>query len=152
MNETMTETLEATGVTPLNDLLKACLAAQETYGVAIRRIEKRHDQAAIALRVLQQDHSENVHKIQKLILSLGGDPKVLAAPTALVTRAMEGVVSLFGDVSALRPLRDEEERCLEAARRAEPFLDDSPRSLLEMHLIPRLEKHVELLDALMSRS
>jgi hypothetical protein len=145
-----TATLEATTVEALEDLLKACRAAKETYDIAIRRIERRHDEAAIALRVLEQDHAENVHKVQKMLLSLGGDP--VQAGAGRMEKAVEGVASLLGDGPALRPLMEEERRCLAAARRAETALEEGSKELLEIHMIPRLEKHIELLESLSERA
>ncbi|HKC25768.1 MAG TPA: DUF2383 domain-containing protein [Thermoanaerobaculia bacterium] len=147
-----TATLESTAVHVLNDLLKDCLAARETYAVAIRRIERRHDEAAIALRVMHQDHAENARKLQKEVLALGGDPEEHTGASGMVAKAVEGVASFLGDASGLRALREGEERCLSDARKAMPELEGSARTFLEMTLIPRLGKHVELLDTLIARA
>lgn len=145
-----TATLESTAVDTLNDLLKSCLAASETYGVAINSIERRHDEASIALRVLQHDHAENAHVLQKAILALGGDPEHGPGASGFLSKAKEGVASLLGDESAIRALKDAEERCLANARSAAKDVDGSAREVLETMVIPRLAQHVTLLDGLIT--
>ena len=116
MSSTTTTTLEATTVEAIEELLQACVAAKEAYDIAIRGIESRHDSAAIALRVLESDHAENVHKVQKMALAHGVD--VSSTSVRPLTRVVEGVVSMFGDAAALRALEPVERRCLDAATKA----------------------------------
>jgi hypothetical protein len=147
-----TATLESTAVHALNDLLKDCLAARDTYAIAIRRIERRHDEAAIALRVMHQDHADNARKLQKEVLALGGDPEEHTGASGMVAKAVEGVASFLGDASGLRALHEGEERCLTDAKKALPELEGSARAFVETMLIPRLGKHTELLDTLIARA
>jgi hypothetical protein len=150
MSSTTVATLEATTIEAIEELLDSCLAAKEAYEIAIRGIEGRHESAAIALRVLESDHAENVHKVQKMAIAHGAD--VSRTNVRPLTRVVEGVVSMFGDAATLRALEPVERRCLDAARKAADVLDGDAQSILRNSIVPRLEKHAQLVRTLVENA
>jgi hypothetical protein len=146
----MTTTLTSNMVETLNGLLKTSLAAGKTYTIAIHKIERDRDREAIALRVIQRNHEENAGKLRAEIRRQGGDPEDKTGAFGVFSKAVEGVASLFGDSSAVRALREEEERALSQARRALGDLEGSARSLVSDVLIPSVTQHIELLEAVLS--
>ena len=150
MFESSVTTIDAAAVEALDELLQASLAAKESYDIAIRGVEARHDQASIALRVLESDHTENVHKVQKMVLAAGGTPTVTSGRP--MTRVVEGVVSMLGDNATIRSLEPVERRCLNAARRAAEEVDGDAKALLIDSIIPRLQKHAQLVGTLIENA
>jgi hypothetical protein len=146
----MTTTLTSNMVETLNGLLKTAMTAGKTYTIAIHKIERDRDREAIALRVIQRNHEENAGKLRAEIRRQGGDPEDKTGALGVFSKALEGVASLFGDSSAVRALREEEERALSQARRALGELEGSARSLVSDVLIPSVTQHIELLEAVLN--
>lgn len=144
----MNATLASSAVPVLNALLRTLRAAVDTYSKAIRHIERHRDRAAIALRVLHDDHLDMVEQVREEIRRRGGNPDGAPGAWGLWAKSVEGVASLFGDVAAVRALRESEEHGLQIARRALRKVDARAQGFLENAVIPSLDRHLELLTGI----
>lgn len=141
-------TLTSTAVETLNAILKASVAAQETYKTAIETIERNSDRGAIALRVLLENHTRHVDLLSREIRRLGGDPDLSGGIWGKWASAREGLASLFGDDASLALLKDAEQHGIKVAEGGLPELDERGRALVKERILRELVEHLDLLDAL----
>lgn len=144
----MLATVISRSVDSLNALLRASLAAEECYARGIASLEKAAHRGAIALRALLASHERNITILRREILGLGGEPEVSSGLWGAWARANESFAALFGNASALEALQEAEEHGLRTARSALTALEEPERSLVEERVIPSLEGHIRLLEAM----
>lgn len=141
-------TLTSNAVDTLNALLRASVAAQETYKTAIETVEKKADHGAIALRVLLDNHTKHVALLSEEVQRLGGDPDLSGGVWGKWASARESLASLFGDASALALLKDAEKHGIHVAESGLAELDEPARLIVKNRILTDLHEHLELLAAL----
>lgn len=134
-------------ITALNELLRGELSALETYSIALRR-RPLEDVDRSILNNLAGDHGLNTRILAREIGELGG---VASSDSGTWGRAgLEGATAGRDMVLALRA---GEAHGLEKYRQALDNLDlpNSTRALILRQLVPRQERHLVALDAMIQR-
>jgi hypothetical protein len=129
----------------LNALLRAELAAVETYTLALKKFD---DEEAIAeLQKIRDEHSRAVRQLRDQVIGSGGQPAEFAAGGTFDTS--DGKV--IGPVTALTTLRYGEETEIgeyEAALENDEVRADCQR-MIRTDLLPACRRHVEELNRLL---
>ena len=138
-------------VTQLNSLLRGEISAAETYRMAIDKVADS-DNAANAglLREIQEEHGRAAQGIRDRIRELGGEPSDSSGAWGAWAKTVQGTMNLFGDAAALKSLKEGEEHGLKDYQEAVDDVDPSSAQLIQNQLIPAQQRHINLLDQLMS--
>jgi uncharacterized protein (TIGR02284 family) len=138
-------------VTQLNSLLRGEISAAETYRMAIEKVADS-DNAANAglLREIQEEHGRAAQGIRDRIRELGGEPSDSSGAWGAWAKTVQGTMNLFGDAAALKSLKEGEEHGLKDYQEAVDDVDPSSAQLIQNQLIPAQQRHINLLDQLMS--
>lgn len=144
----MLATLASKSVDSLNTLLRSSLAASEAYETAIRKIEREGDREAIALRVIQQEHLAHARKLRHQIVKLGGEPDGSSGAWGVLSGTIEKAATILGDGVAVGALREAEQHGVHRALQSIPDLEGNAAVLVMDTILPDLERHVEMLDAI----
>ena len=138
-------------VTQLNSLLRGEISAAETYRMAIEKVADS-DNAANAglLREIQEEHGRAAQGIRDRIRELGGEPSDSSGAWGAWAKTVQGTMNLFGDAAALKSLKEGEEHGLKDYQEAIDDVDPSSAQLIQNQLIPAQQRHINLLDQLMS--
>lgn len=142
-----------TAVRQLNSFLRGEISAAETYRMAIDRIaENDHSRAASVslLSEIQEEHGRAAQAIRDRIRELGGEPSDSSGAWGAWAKAVQGTANLFGDASALKALKEGEEHGLKDYQEGCDEIDVTSRQLVENQLIPAQQRHINLLDQLIS--
>lgn len=128
----------------LNHLLKKEQGACESYENLLKDTAQHPD--VWDLFQIQTDHHQTVGHIKHQIESLGGEPTPdRALPIPDIRRKAVRLSEDHATLEALRQIEGSEAAdCREALRT--PDLAASARTLIESHVLPILERHVETLD------
>lgn len=132
----------------LKSLVKDELSAAETYLQALERLEGEPE--AEDLRRLQAEHEDAAALLRDRASDLGVEPPSSSGAWGAWARAVAGAARLMGNASALRALRDGEERGIrdyESALREEG-LPPELRALIGDALLPQARRRLPLLDIL----
>jgi uncharacterized protein (TIGR02284 family) len=135
----------------LNSLLRGEISAVQTYDQAIQRLGDGRGPEAAELRRIAQEHGEHAQELRARVRTLGGDPDDSAGAWGGLVQAVEGASGLFGQVSALKTLREGEEHGLRDYRDALSELDVESRRLVQDVLLPAQLLHIQALDAMIRR-
>ena len=138
-------------ITQLNSLLRGEISAAETYRMAIDKVADS-DNAANAglLREIQEEHGRAAQGIRDRIRELGGEPSDSSGAWGAWAKTVQGTMNLFGDAAALKSLKEGEEHGLKDYQEAIDDVDPSSAQLIQNQLIPAQQRHINLLDQLMS--
>lgn len=135
----------------LNSLLRGEISAAETYRMAIDNLSPSHPEAnAGLLQEIQKEHGRTAQTIRAHIRDLGGEPSDSSGAWGAWATAVQGTLNLFGDVAALKSLKEGEEHGLNDYREAMSSLDAESVKLIQNQIIPAQERHISVLDQLMS--
>ncbi len=139
----------------LNSLLRGEISAVETYKMAIDDVDQS-DQATTGrlslMREIQSEHGQAAQLIRERIRALGGEASDSSGAWGAWAQTVQGTANLFGDNSALKSLKEGEEHGLKDYQEAIDDVDSVSRQLIEGQLIPNQERHIALLNQLMTAS
>jgi uncharacterized protein (TIGR02284 family) len=138
-------------VEQLNSLLRGEISAVQTYDQAIEKLGDQHARAAGELRRIAQEHGEHAQDLRARVRVLGGDPDDSAGAWGGLVQAIEGASRAFGEVAALRTLREGEEHGMRDYRDALSELDVESRRLVQDVLLPAQLLHIQALEAMIGR-
>jgi len=84
------------------------------------------------------------------IRELGGEASDSSGAWGAWAKTVQGTMNLFGDASALKSLKEGEEHGLKDYQEAIDDVDPSSGQLIQNQLIPAQQRHINLLDQLIS--
>jgi hypothetical protein len=139
-------------ITQLNSFLRGEISAAETYRMAIDKAGDDPDHAANIglLRGAQADHGRAAQALRDRIRELGGEASDSSGPWGVWAKFVEGAANIFSDSTSLKALKEGEEHGLKDYQRGVDDVDATSAELILNQLIPAQEKHVNLLDQLIS--
>jgi len=139
-------------VRQLNSLLRGEISAAETYRNVLDKVrDGDHAQDAGLLRQIQEEHGRAAQSLRDRIRELGGEASDNSGAWGVWAQAVQGTMSLFGgDMGALKALKEGEEHGLKDYEEAIDDVDASSAQLMQNQLIPAQQRHVNLLDQLLS--
>lgn len=149
-NYGMDETGEA--VRQLNSLLRGEISAAETYRMAMDKLAESPAEAGDVslLRQMQAEHGRAAQALRERVRVLGGEPSDSSGAWGAWAQAVQGTMNLLGDAAALKSLKEGEEHGLKDYQEALDDLDGGTASLVQSELIPAQQRHIDLLDRLIS--
>jgi bacterioferritin (cytochrome b1) len=138
-------------VDQLNSLLRGEISAAETYRMAIDRVAGSDSQAhAALLREIQEEHGRAAQAIRDRIRELGGQATESSGAWGAWAKTVQATMSLFGDSSSLKALKEGEEHGLRDYNDAANGLDATSQQLVQNQLIPQQQRHIDLLDQIIN--
>ena len=138
-------------ITQLNSLLRGEISAAETYKQAIDKVASDHVDSAKLLRGIQEEHGRAAQGIRERIQSLGGEAADSSGAWGIWAKTVQGTMSLFGgDAGALKALKEGEEHGLKDFQDALEAVDGPTASMIANQFIPAQQRHINLLDELIS--
>ena len=150
---------ETTGeaVRQLNSFLRGEISAAETYRMAIDKVGDINrtgssDQAANVglLREIQEEHGRAAQALRDRIREMGGDASDSSGAWGAWAKFTQGTANLFGDASALKALKEGEEHGMKDYQEGVDDIDATSAELIQNQLIPAQQRHVNLLDQLIT--
>ena len=139
-------------VRQLNSLLRGEISGAETYRMAIDKVADNSSTTASAglLREIQEEHGRAAQGIRDRIRELGGEPSDSSGAWGAWAKTVQGTMNLFGDASALKSLKEGEEHGLKDYQEALDDVDPTSAQLIQNQLIQAQQRHINLLDQLVS--
>ena len=138
-------------VRQLNSLLRGEISAAETYRMAIDKVsDSANVSSAGLLREIQEEHGRAAQGIRDRIRELGGEASDSSGAWGLWAKTVQGTMNLFGDTSSLKALKEGEEHGLKDYQEAIDDVDASSAQLIQNQLIPAQQRHINLLDQMIS--
>jgi bacterioferritin (cytochrome b1) len=139
-------------VRQLNSFLRGEISAAETYRMAVDKLARSDEAVAQSntglLREIQEQHSRAAQTLRDRIQELGGEPSDSSGAWGAWAATVEGTMSLFGDASALKGLKEGEEHGLKDYQAGVDDIDPTSAQLVQNQLIPQQQRHINLLDQL----
>lgn len=117
-----------------NSFLKNELAAVETYGQCIEKVDD--EKIAARLTDLQQSHQKRAQLLSQKIIELGGEPEQSSGVWGSFSKMFEGGAKLFGDSSAISALEQGENRGQEDYQEKVSNLSPEARSFIGAAILP----------------
>lgn len=133
-------------VPQLNSLLRGEISAAETYRMAIDKVASDSSANAGLLREIQEEHGRAAQAIRDRIRELGGQAVDSSGAWGAWAKTVQATMSLFGDTSSLKALKEGEEHGLKDYTDAIGALDATSREMVQNQLIPQQRRHIDLLD------
>ena len=135
----------------LNELLRGELAATETYQQALAKVGE--DPAGAELRQIHKEHREAANTLRQHVHHVGGQPDQGSGAWGAFAKTVEGAATLFGDMSALKALKEGEEHGVKSYEDAmqDASLPAECKTLIRSKLLPQTREHIRVLDQLMAR-
>ncbi len=140
-------------VRQLNSLLRGEISAAETYRMAIDKVATGDDAHAAnlgLLREIQEEHGRAAQGIRDRIRELGGEPSDSSGAWGAWAKLVEGTANLLGDAASLKALKEGEEHGLKDYAEGVDDIDLTSAELVQNQLIPAQQRHINLLDQLIS--
>jgi hypothetical protein len=141
-------------VRQLNSLLRGEISAAETYRMAIDKAADASSAQSTSnlgmLREIQEEHGRAAQALRDRIRELGGEPSDSSGPWGAWAKFTQGTANLFGDTASLKSLKEGEEHGLKDYREGSDDVDMASQQLIENQLIPAQQRHINLLDQLIS--
>ncbi|WP_428940661.1 DUF2383 domain-containing protein [Fontivita pretiosa] len=141
-------------VSQLNSFLRGEISAAETYRMAIDAVADSEQIPSIAnlemLREIQEEHGRAAQALRERIRELGGQPSDSSGAWGAWAKFTQGTANLFGDVSALKSLKEGEEHGLKDYQEGADDVDATSCELIRNQLIPAQQRHINLLDQLIN--
>jgi len=134
----------------LNSLLRGEISAAETYRMAIDKIGEDSTSNAGLLREIQVEHGRAAQTLRNRIREMGGEASDSSGTWGVWAKTVQETMNLFGDASSMKSLKEGEEHGLKEYQDAIPSLDASSADLVANQYIPAQERHISLLDQLIS--
>jgi uncharacterized protein (TIGR02284 family) len=140
------------GVNQLNSLLRGEISAAETYKMAIDKVRDTDTSAPNAglLREIQEEHGRAAQGLRDRIRELGGEAADSSGAWGIWAKTVQGTMNIFGDTSSLKALKEGEEHGLKDYQEALDDVDATTGQLIQNQLIPAQQRHINLLDQLIS--
>ena len=143
----------AESVRQLNSYLRGEISAAETYRMAIDKVADE-DRAQVAnvglLREIQEEHGRAAQAIRARIRELGGEPSDSSGVWGAWAKFTQGAANLFGNAGALKALKEGEEHGMKDYQEGVDDIDATSAELIQNQLIPAQQRHINLLDQLIS--
>lgn len=136
----------------MNALLRSELAAVAGYQKTLRTLKKKASADGEHILRLAADHQRTVTALNGYLEARGGTPAVEAQPwegsrsAALTT---DDASVRLEDKEFVGALLEVERRVLDDYQTAVASLDEDARELVELELIPRQQRHVAALSAIL---
>jgi bacterioferritin (cytochrome b1) len=141
-------------VRQLNSFLRGEISAAETYRMAIDKVADSEAASATAnlglLREIQEEHGRAAQALRDRIRELGGEPSDSSGAWGAWAKFTQGTANLFGDASSLKSLKEGEEHGLKDYQEGVDDIDMISAELVNNQLIPAQQRHINLLDQLIS--
>ncbi len=140
-------------ITQLNSLLRGEISAAETYKQAIDKVDdaKHPTIDASLLRQIQEEHGRAAQGIRQRIQELGGEAADSSGAWGVWASVVAGTMgALGGQAGALKALKEGEEHGLKDYKEAIDDVDAMTAQLIENQLIPAQQRHINLLDQLIT--
>jgi len=140
-------------VEDLNSMLRGELSAVETYTQAIKKVGDEPEGAE--LRRIRDAHQEAAAKLRSEVIQLGGTPAQDSGAWGTWAKTVEGTAKLFGDVNALRALREGEEHGLEEYQEALSDRDVATvvkTCITEQKLVEKQQQNITALNQWIERA
>ncbi len=128
-----------------NSLLRGELSAVETYTQALGKFRGKPEQEI--LESIRADHRDSVQRLHLQIDDLGVQPDNRSGLWGHFARTVEGVAGIFGSSASLRALEAGELSGIDDYHCAltDPDVTDEIKAEIRTVLLPRLERHLDLL-------
>ena len=137
----------------LNSLLRGEIAAAETYRMAIDKFSQNSRSSDVGLlQGIQEEHSRAAQTIRDRIRELDGEPSDASGAWGVWAKFVQGLADMVGDTSSLKALKEGEEHGLKDYEAALDRVDATSRQLIKNQCIPSQERHIGVLDQLISMS
>ena len=136
----------------LNSLLRVELASVAGYQKALRALKKKAVTDTDHILRLASDHQRTVTALQGSVQARGGAPALTAGPwegSGAAALTAEGAPAQLEDKAFVSALLEVERRGLSQYEASLTSLDDDARDLVEFELIPRQQRHVAGLLAML---
>lgn len=136
----------------LNSLLRAELASVAGYQKALRALKKKAAGDTEHILQLASEHQRTVTVLQGSVQARGGEPVLAAEPwegSGVAVLTVVGSPARLEDRRFVGALLEVERRGLAEYEAALTSLDEDARELVEIELIPRQQRHVAALSALL---
>ena len=137
-------------VEQLNSLLRGEISAAETYRMAIDKLAGETTPNVGLLREIQEEHGRAAQGIRDRIQELGGEASDSSGAWGAWAKTVQGTMNLFGDASSLKALKEGEEHGLKDYQEALDDIDPNSAQLVQNQLIPAQQRHINLLDQLIT--
>lgn len=133
----------------LNELLKAELAAAQTYERALAKVDR--EPVASELRAIRDQHKAAVGTLCLEIRQMGCEPNQECLGWEALAQAMEGGAAILENPEAIRALKQGEETGLHSYEDAlhDHFLPVTSQTLIRTKLLPQVRKHITVLEQLL---
>ena len=131
-----------------NKLLRGEISAIETYSQAIEKLDSPADKAT--LQQISEDHHKSAATLRNHVSEMGAVPDSESGAWGTFAQAVEGTAALFGQSPAVAALIQGEEHGIREYEEAlnDPEVMSEIKVVFRDTLIPRLQKHVAVLEAL----
>jgi hypothetical protein len=150
-NNNMDDTGEA--VRQLNSFLRGEISAAETYRMAIDKAgDSQTTPPTSGSSGKSRKSTAARHKaIRDRIRELGGEPSDSSGAWGAWAKLVEGAAALFGgDAGSLKALKEGEEHGLKDFNEGLDDIDTTSAELVQNQLIPAQQRHINLLDQLIT--
>lgn len=138
-------------VPQLNSLLRGEISAAETYRMAIDRAAGSDPATHLKLLgQIQAEHGRAAQQVRDRIRELGGQATESSGAWGAWAKTVQATMSLFGDASSLKALKEGEEHGLHDYNTALSSVDPTSQELIQNQLIPQQQRHIDLLDQIVS--
>lgn len=138
-------------VNQLNSLLRGEISAAETYRMAIDKLTSVNAAADVGLlREIQEEHGRAAQAMRDRIRELGGDPSDASGAWGVWAKMVQGMADMMGQTPGLKALKEGEEHGLKDYQAATDRVDPTSRQLIQNQFIPAQQRHIGLLDQLIS--
>lgn len=134
----------------LNELLRGEISAAETYRLAIDKVADVQNTSAGLLRSIQEEHGRAAQGIRARIRELGGEAADSSGVWGVWAKTVQGTMNIFGDKASLKALKEGEEHGLKDYQEAVAQVDSASAQLISNQMIPSQERHISVLDQLMT--
>ena len=134
-----------------NSLMRGELSAVETYSQALGKFRGKPEQEL--LESIRADHEDSVRRLHAQIDDLGMQPDNRSGLWGHFARTVEGVAKVLGGTPALLALEAGELSGIDDYHCAlsEPEVTDEIKREIRTVLLPRLERHLDLLRGARAR-
>jgi uncharacterized protein (TIGR02284 family) len=138
-----------TNINTLNSLIRGELAAAETYEQALSKAAEEPGYSEVSR--IGREHREATSLLQRHVRQFGGEPAAESGAWGTWSQTVMGAAEVFGNLTALKALKEGEEDGIREY--AEALHDDdihpACKDLIQLTLLPRLREHIRTLEFLM---
>ncbi len=133
----------------MNELLRGELSAVETYQQVLEKV--RGEPEGDQIQKILNDHMSAVATLQEHIRMFGDKPEETSGAWGAFAKTITASAKLFGDVAALKALKEGEEHGMKEYRKAlnDEGLAPMCRQMIISTFMPRQADHISVIDRLM---